>query len=105
MAVYLLPNIDLMERRFIAKLKALEFEPKIRGALIALTTGAAAKILASGRPPLKFIEQVEYNGRRLAKLNLAPSRIVEALQEYDRLLTPVLRKLLPGDSANFHGGL
>ena len=101
MAVFLLPHIDLLERRFIAKLKVLGFEPKIRSALIALTTGAAAKILASGRQPLKFIEQVEYNGRRLAKLNLAPSSIVEALQEYDRLLTPVLRKLLPGELANF----
>lgn len=68
---------------------------------MALTTGSAAKILASGRPPLKFIEQVEYNGRRLAKLNLAPSNIVEALQEYDRLLTPVLRKRLPSEYANF----
>jgi signal transduction histidine kinase len=52
-------------------------------------------------PPLKFIEQVEYNGRRLAKLNLPPSSIVEALQEYDRLLTPMLRKLLPNEYANF----
>ena len=34
---------------------------------------------ANGQPPLKFIEQVEYNGRRLAKLNLPPSSIVEAL--------------------------
>lgn len=101
MAVFLLPHTEMLERRFIAKLKALGFEPKIRSALIALTTGAAAKILASGRPPLKFIEQVEYNGRRLAKLNLAPSSIVEALQEYDRLLTPVLQKLLPGEYANF----
>jgi len=101
MAVFLMPHTDALERRFIAKLKALKFEPKMRSALIALTTGAAARILASGRPPLKFIEQVEYNGRRLAKLNLAPSSIVEALQEYDRLLTPVLRKLLPGEYANF----
>lgn len=84
----------------MAKLRALEFGPKIRGAMAALTTSAAAKILASGRPPLKFIEQVEYNGRRLAKLNLAPSSILEALQEYDRLLTPLLRKLLPGEYAN-----
>jgi transcriptional regulator with GAF, ATPase, and Fis domain len=44
---------------------------------------------------------VEYNGRRLAKLNLPPSSIVEALQEYDRLLTPMLRKLLPNEYANF----
>ena len=70
-------------------------------ALAAITPGAAARILAKGQPPLKFIEQVEYNGRRLAKLNLPPSSIVEALQEYDRLLTPMLRKLLPNEYANF----
>ena len=81
-----MPHTEALERRFVAKLKALQFEPKIRNALVALTTGSAARILASGRPPLKFIEQVEYNGRRLAKLNLAPSSIVEALQEYDRRL-------------------
>lgn len=101
LAVFLLPHADALERRFIARLKTLGFEPKIRSALVALTTGSAAKILASGRPPLKFIEQVEYNGRRLAKLNLAPSSIVEALQEYDRLMTPVLRKRLPAEYANF----
>ncbi len=55
----------------------------------------------SGQPPLKFIEQVEYNGRRLAKLNLPPSAILEALQEYDRLLTPMLESLLPDEHANF----
>ena len=101
LAVFVLPHADTLERRFNARLRALDFEPKIRSALVSLTTGAAAKILASGRPPLKFIEQVEYNGRRLAKLNLAPSSIVEALQEYDRLLTPLLRRLLPGEYANF----
>lgn len=101
LAVFLLPHADALDRRFNTRLKALDFEPKIRSALMALTTGSAAKILASGRPPLKFIEQVEYNGRRLAKLNLAPSSIVEALQEYDCLLTPVLRKLLPAEYANF----
>jgi signal transduction histidine kinase len=101
LAVFLLPHADALDRRFNTRLKALDFEPKIRSALMALTTGSAAKILASGGPPLKFIEQVEYNGRRLAKLNLAPSSIVEALQEYDRLLTPVLRKLLPAEYANF----
>lgn len=101
LAVFLAPHSETLERRFVAKLKALQFEPRIRGALIPLTVGAAARILASGRPPLKFIEQVEYNGRRLAKLNLAPSSIVEALQEYDRLLTPVFRKLPPAELANF----
>ncbi len=106
LAVFLLPHAEALDRRFLAKLKRDEyapkqFEPKIRLALAAITPGAAARILASGQPPLKFIEQVEYNGRRLAKLNLPPSSIVEALQEYDRLLTPLLRKLLPNEYANF----
>ncbi len=105
LAVFLLPHAETLDRRFLAKLKG-KFEPrpletKIRTALAAITPGAAARILASGQAPLKFIEQVEYNGRRLAKLNLPPSSIVEALQEYDRLLTPMLRKLLPNEYANF----
>ena len=106
LAVFLLPHAETLDRRFLALLKLRHFEPrqyepKIRTALAAITPGAAARILASGQPPLKFIEQVEYNGRRLAKLNLPPSSIVEALQEYDRLLTPMLRKLLPNEYANF----
>ena len=106
LAVFLLPHAETLDRRFLAKLKQGKFEPrqfdpKIRVALASITPGAAARILASGQPPLKFIEQVEYNGRRLAKLNLPPSSIVEALQEYDRLLTPMLRKLLPNEYANF----
>jgi len=106
LAVFLLPHAETLDRRFLAKLKrgqfeTRQFESRIRVALAAITPGAAARILASGQPPLKFIEQVEYNGRRLAKLNLPPSSIVEALQEYDRLLTPMLRKLLPNEYANF----
>ena len=101
LAVCLLPHAEGLERRFAARLKKLGFEPKIRSALTSLTPGAAAVILGSGGAPLKFIEQVEYNGRRLAKLNISPSSIIEALQEYDGLLTPTLKKLLPGEHANF----
>src|ERR1700730_4883427 len=106
LADFLLPHADTLDRRFQAKLKERQLEPKqfetkIRTALCSLTPGAAARILDSGQAPLKFIEHVEYNGRRLAKLNLPPSSIVEALQEYDRLLTPMLRKLLPNEYANF----
>src|SRR5580693_2498407 len=101
LAALLEPHTDKIDRRFLRRLQELEFQPKQRVALAAITPGAAARILAKGQPPLKFIEQVEYNGRRLAKLNLPPSSIVEALQEYDRLLTPMLRKLLPNEYANF----
>jgi len=96
----LLPHADDLERRFLARLRALKYQQKQRDAVAAITLGAAARILASGDPPLKFIEQVEYNGRRLAKLNLPPSAILTALLEYDRLLAPTLSTLLPGEDAN-----
>ena len=44
---------------------------------------------------------VDHNGRRLAKLNLPPSAILEALEEYDRLLGPMLESLIPHEHANF----
>jgi len=101
LAVLLEPHADQVDRRFLNRLKTLEYEPKQRAALAAITPGAAARILCTGKAPLHFIEQVEYNGRRLAKLNLPPSAILEALQEYDRLLVPVLRTLPEDEHANF----
>jgi signal transduction histidine kinase len=101
MAVLLQPHADRIDRKFEERLRELEFDPKQRAALTAITPGAAARILARGRAALNFIEQVEYNGRRLAKLNLPPSAILEALQEYDQLLTGVLKSLSPEERANF----
>jgi signal transduction histidine kinase len=101
LAALLEPHVDKIDRRFLSRLRQLEFQPKQRTALAAITPGAAARILVHGQPPLKFIEQVEYNGRRLAKLNLPPSAILEALQEYDKLLSPMLEKLIPDEHENF----
>jgi hypothetical protein len=101
LAALLEPHTDKIDRKFQKRLRELEFQPIQRTALAMITPGAAARILAHGSPPLKFIEQVEYNGRRLAKLNLPPSAILEALQEYDRLLSPMLEKLIPDEHANF----
>lgn len=101
LAVLLEPHVDKIERRFLRRLQDLEFEPRQRVALAEITPGAAARVLARGKSPLHFIEQVEYNGRRLAKLNLPPSAILEALQEYDGILMPVLKSLIPDEHANF----
>jgi signal transduction histidine kinase len=101
LAVLLQPHADQIDRKFLGRLRTLAFEPKQRAALAQITPGAAARILARGKAPLHFIEQVEYNGRRLAKLNLPPSAILEALQEYDRLLSPLLVSLLPDEHDNF----
>jgi signal transduction histidine kinase len=101
LAGLLAPHAESLDRRFLAHLKKRGFEPKIRIALNALTPGSAARVLSAGEPALKFIEQVEYYGRRLAKLNLPPASVAEALQEYDRLLTPILKGLKRDDLANF----
>ena len=84
------PHIDRVDARFQKRLGRLRYDSKQRKGLAAITLGAAARILAEGHPPLKFIEQVEYNGRRLAKLNLAPSAVLEALKEYDQAFAAVL---------------
>jgi signal transduction histidine kinase len=97
----LAPYAGRIERRFIGRLRNMGFDPRQRAALASITTGAAAHVLARKKAPLKFIEQVEYNGRRLAKLNLPPAAILEALQEYDHLLEPTLQGLFPEEHANF----
>src|SRR5580698_2576290 len=101
LAVLIEPHTVKLDRKFQKRLRELEFLPKQRSALAAITPGAAARVLVQGEPPLKFIEQVEYNGRRLAKLNLPPSAILEALQEYDLALSPTLKALIPEEDANF----
>jgi signal transduction histidine kinase len=96
------PYLDAIEARFRASLNRKRILPIQAAALSSITFGAAARILTrQGSTALQFIEQVEYNGRRLAKLNLPPSAIVEALQEYDRLLTVKMTQWPAEDLANF----
>ena len=101
LSILLRPETDRLEGRFLARLEALNFDIRQRRALASLTLGTAARFLARGCPPADFFEEVDYGGRRLAKLNLPPSAILVALAEYDKLLLPVLRKLLPQEYNNF----
>ena len=55
-------------------------------ALLAITPAAASRV----RTLPKFLEQVEYNGRRLAKLNLPPGEVRDALAEFGDLVTAEL---------------
>jgi signal transduction histidine kinase len=97
----LLVRAGELERRFQARLRRLGFDTQQRKALAAITPGAAARILARHKPLSAFIEQTEYSGRRLAKLNLPPGAVLEALQEYDRLLGALLRRRAGRECANF----
>ena len=82
------PYLESLESKFDERLVRLKFDSKQRRALRLITPGAAVRLLISGvgDPLPAFQEQVEYNGRRLAKLNLPPNQVLKALAEYDSLL-------------------
>ncbi|MCX6620729.1 MAG: GAF domain-containing sensor histidine kinase [Acidobacteria bacterium] len=101
LALSLAPKSAALDRLFQTPLRELKLDAKQRSALGALTAGAAARLIAAGSGLPEFLEQVEYNGRRLAKLNVAPGVIVKALEEYDRLLQQALQRVFAEDESNF----
>lgn len=105
MAQWLSPLVDKLEKQYVRRLEVLQFEPRQIQALVAITTGTAARVLGpakgSRKSMLTFLEQVEYSGRRLAKLNLPPSGIQQALQEFDRILLPLIERLESERSAQY----
>lgn len=75
-----------LDRKFRKRLKELGYSAAQAASLVEITPGAAGQMLAGGRDLPDFLEQVQYRGRRLAKLDLAPAQVVAALREFDRLL-------------------
>lgn len=100
LAGLLAPHKRSLERRFLERLKSVTRDSREQAALLAITPGAVMQALAGERSPGAFLEHVEYFGRRLAKLNLPPNQIIAALEEYDRLLLPLLRPLRVEERAN-----
>jgi signal transduction histidine kinase len=80
------PLAARVERQFRARLNQSAHEPALIRALLAITPAAASRL----RTVAAFVEQVEYNGRRMAKLNLPPVEAGEILAEFDRLLAAAL---------------
>jgi len=52
-----------------------------------------------------FLEQVEYHGRRLAKLDVPPHQVLESLRKYEEALLPDLRRLFPSDYQQYISAL
>jgi signal transduction histidine kinase len=75
-----------LDRKFRKRLKELGYSAAQAASLVEITPGAAGQMLAAGRSLSDFLEQVQYRGRRLAKLDLAPAQVVAALREFDLLL-------------------
>ncbi len=80
---------------------APRYDERQTTALLALTPVSAIRFWLKDGTLTGFFEQVAYSGRRLAKLNLAPGSIVEALAVYDVLLEAVFAKITPAEAANF----
>ncbi|HTS64679.1 MAG TPA: sensor histidine kinase [Candidatus Acidoferrales bacterium] len=74
----LVPISNRLEERFRAQLMEHAFDGVQSRALLAITPVAAARL----RTLDDFFEQVQYNGRRLAKLNLPPSEVIQTLAEF-----------------------
>ena len=81
--------------------KDSKYDARQKVALLALTPVSAIRFWVKDGNLNGFFEQVAYSGRRLAKLNLPPGSIVQALATYDVLLDSVFAKITPKEAANF----
>jgi signal transduction histidine kinase len=80
------PSAGRLDRRFASLLRQRGYNAAQIRAFLAITPAAASRL----RSLAQFLEQVEYNGRRLAKLNVPPAAVNEVLREFDGLLDPGL---------------
>jgi signal transduction histidine kinase len=86
------PAADRLDRRFRATLRRpraarapappREYELARIDALLGITPAAASRLRSLAR----YFEQVDSNGRRLAKLNLTPDQVYAALEGFGALL-------------------
>jgi hypothetical protein len=80
------PAAGRLDRRLATLLRQRRYDAAQVRAFLAITPAAASRL----RSLPQFLEQVEYNGRRLAKLNVPPAAVNEVLREFGGLLDPVL---------------
>ena len=100
-AGWLGPQAGRINQRLARRLRERRLDTRQIQAVLALTPCAAAAVIAAGRSIRDFFEQVEYSGRRLAKLNLPPAEVVGALREFDQLLGAARALLEPREARNY----
>jgi signal transduction histidine kinase len=92
-------RIEMGWRRRRARAGMKGEDPRLR-ALAAINPGASAHLLAAGNLT-DFFETVEYNGRRLAKLEVGPAEVIASLREFEEALLPLLRRRFGEDASNY----
>ncbi|MCX6630363.1 MAG: sensor histidine kinase [Candidatus Solibacter sp.] len=80
------PLADRLDRQFRALLRQRPYDAAQIRALLAITPAAGSRL----RTLAQFLEQVEYQGRRLARLNLPLQEVSEILGEFGALLDQFL---------------
>jgi signal transduction histidine kinase len=84
----IVPFASGLDRRFRAILRSHAYSATTIRACLAITPAAASRC----RSLRAFLEQVDYNGRRLAKLSVPPAELKEALREFGKVLDSKLGK-------------
>jgi signal transduction histidine kinase len=82
----LAPHVARLERDSTARLRQRPYGAAQIKAFLAITPAAFARL----RSVRRFLEQVEYQGRRLAMLNVPPGEVSEVLRELEGLLEPLV---------------
>ncbi|MCB1018744.1 MAG: GAF domain-containing sensor histidine kinase [Acidobacteria bacterium] len=107
LAAKLAPAAETLEERWQRRLSTVfsgkPDAPRQR-ALSAINPGACAAELAEGRLDA-FFEHVEYHARRLAKLDVAPAQVLASVSEYQRVLSPAIKRWFPGQAAAYEYAL
>ncbi len=80
------PEAGGLDRRFSVLLRRKGYGAPEVHALLAITPAAASR----QRVHNVFLKQVAQNGARLAKLNVAPAQVNEALRAFGELVDPIL---------------
>ncbi|MBZ5625218.1 MAG: GAF domain-containing sensor histidine kinase [Acidobacteriia bacterium] len=86
MARAIAPSAARLDRAFLALLRKRAYDAAQIRAFLAITPAARSRL----RSLVQFLEQVDYNGHRLAKLNVPPAEVNDVLREFGAILDPVL---------------
>ncbi|MFN7992529.1 MAG: sensor histidine kinase [Bryobacteraceae bacterium] len=91
-----IPHFSRLQVSLVRHLKGLGWAPEILEsgckAFGQISSGAAAQMISRKASLDAFFEQVAYNSRRLAKLNVPPADVVSALGFYERQVDRVLAR-------------
>ncbi len=96
-----------LERRWRRRLPAIvgeTLDPARLRALASINPGTWSPLLAEGKFS-DFLEHVEYHGRRLAKLDVAPQVVLSSVREYEQGLLADLKKSVPKDQGDYVSAL